>query len=307
MKLFKFLQGWTLPLIGVCGLVFALSSVMARQPEPPVVPLVAPPQSQFEQSIAGIGVVEPRGEVIAIGTELSGIVRDVFVEAGQDVQAGDPLFSLDQRQIDSEIAALEASLESAVIQSQDAAQQFAIVERIKDKRAVSEDEFDRRKFANLLGQTRMKEIDAQLAQARTTKERLITRAPSAGRILDVNVRPGEFAGAGVLAEPLIRMGDVTVLHVRVEIDEEMAINLRPESSASAIPRGSPDQKYKLLFIRREPYIRSKQNLAVAGQRVDTRVAQVVYALDPAVNNVYVGQQMDVFIHNEDPSKVVQTQ
>lgn len=48
-------------------------------------------------------------------------------------------------------------------------------------------------------------------------------------------------------------------------------------------------------MRFEPYVRAKQNLAVAGQRVDTRVLQIIYALPEAASDRFVGQQMDVFV------------
>ena len=47
----------------------------------------------------------------------------------------------------------------------------------------------------------------------------------------------------------------------------------------------------------KPYVRPKQNLAVAGQRVDTRTLQIIYAINKHSNNLFVGQQMDVFVEN----------
>jgi HlyD family secretion protein len=109
------------------------------------------------------------------------------------------------------------------------------------------------------------------------------------------VRPGEYAPAGVLAAPLVRMGDVSRLHVRVEVDEENAARIRPDSKAEGLFRGDTATRIPLTFVRFEPYVRAKQNLAVAGQRVDTRVLQIIYALPEAASDRFVGQQMDVFV------------
>jgi hypothetical protein len=49
-------------------------------------------------------------------------------------------------------------------------------------------------------------------------------------------------------------------------------------------------------VRFEPYVVPKRSLTGdSTERVDTRVLQIIYALDPAALPVFVGQLMDVFI------------
>jgi hypothetical protein len=114
-------------------------------------------------------------------------------------------------------------------------------------------------------------------------------------ILEVNIRPGEFASAGALIQPLMRMGDVSQLHIRVEIDEENAARINEKNAAQALKRGQTENPVALSFVRFEPYVKPKQNLATANQRVDTRVLQIIYAIPKQLSHIYVGQQMDVFI------------
>jgi len=301
-SLVKKTKGMVLPLIALVAISFALVSVLGRKEAPAKDPLINPPQADYASSVAGIGVVEPKSELMAIGVELPGVVRTVYVKVGDHVKAGDPLFSLDQREADAQIKTLEASLASAKVQAEDADAQFAIVSGVDDKRAVAKDDFNHRKFAKSLALTRINEIKAQLDQAQTTKERMTVKAPIDGQILEVEVRPGEYAQAGALALPLIRMGDVSRLHVRVEIDEQNASRVTPESPAKGYTRGDTKRAIGLTFVRFEPYVRPKQNLAVAGQRVDTRVLQVIYALPEDQKDIFVGQQMDVFIDSAEEPK-----
>jgi HlyD family secretion protein len=296
IKILEKTKGWKLPLIAFVGLAFALFSVFGRPAAPKTEPLVLPPTSSYQSAVAGIGVVEPQSEVIAIGSDLQGLVRTVHVKVGDKVEAGAPLFTLDERDIDAMIKTLEASLAATKIQAQDSAAQFAIVRNIEDKRAVAKDDVNRRKFASELSKARINEVEAQLLQAQTTKERLTISAPIAGEILSVNVRPGEIVGQ-VTGEPLMRLGDTSVLHVRVEIDEENTGKINPLSPAKGIRRGDTKTEIPLKFIRFEPFVRPKQNLAAAGQRVDTRVLQVIYAIGNLKNAPFVGEQMDVFIEN----------
>lgn len=288
-------KNWKLPLIALLSLGFALVSVYVRPAPKQHEPRVTPPQAAYHDSVAGIGVIEPSSELMALGTELPGIVRNVYVTVGAQVEANAPLFALDQRDIDAQIAVLERAVQTAQVQLADANAQYAIVQGLEDERAVAKDDYNRRKFAKQLAATRLEEAGAQLAQARVTKARMTVRSPIAGTILEVNVHPGEYASAGAVSPPLMLMGDTRIFHVRVEIDEENAVNVRASSPARAMVRGKPSQSYPLSFVRFEPYVRAKQNLATAGQRVDTRVLRIIYALPPVKNTFFVGQQMDVYI------------
>ena len=56
-------------------------------------------------------------------------------------------------------------------------------------------------------------------------------------------------------------------------------------------------------MRVEPYVVPKKSLTGDNtERVDTRVLQVIYAMDVTDRPIYVGQQMDVFIDVGDGAK-----
>lgn len=309
------LREWMLPIIACFGVLMAIFTVMTRKDLEKKDPLVPPPQTTYKVAVAGIGVIEPLSELIAIGVELPGVVREVLCKVGDQVTQGTPLFALDTRDADAQILVLEAAIAGAKIQADDMAQQFELVRNVIDKRAVSKDEYNRKYFAMRLAREKLKEMQAQLQQARTTRDRLIIKAPISGRILEINIHPGEYASAGVLTPPLMRMGDVSQLVVRTEVDEEFAQKVDPVQQATGYPRGANKEPLKLSFLRFEPFIKPKQNLAVAGSRIDTRVLQVLYTIDHAGSDVFVGQQMDVFINaekqekpdSEDTSKMLQGQ
>lgn len=99
-----------------------------------------------------------------------------------------------------------------------------------------------------------------------------------------------------MSTPLIRLGDLDRLHIRVDIDENDAWRFKPETRAVAFLRGNRDLKAELVFVRTEPYVTPKTSLTGSStERVDTRVLQVIYSFDRHVLPAYVGQQMDVFI------------
>jgi HlyD family secretion protein len=136
------------------------------------------------------------------------------------------------------------------------------------------------------------------AQARvvaTDLERLVVRAPIAGQVLRLNVRLGEFASAGPLSSPLVSMGAVDPLHVRVQIDEEDAARISSGAPAQGSLRGDAGNRIPLTFVRFEPQAIPKTNLNGGGERIDTRVVEAIYAFNRGDISAFVGQQMDVFV------------
>jgi multidrug resistance efflux pump len=207
--------------------------------------------------------------------------------------------------------------------------QLSRAEAMEDARSLSVEEIARRRFAVATAAARVAQADAgfaeaqaqvallkagtwapdiavarsQVAEAQAAVEavkieldRRIVRAPIDGRVLQSNIRVGEFAQAGPLASPLMLVGSVDPLHVRIDVDEHEAWRVKPGARAEAFVRGNKDIKTTLTFVRFEPFVIPKRSLTgESTERVDTRVLQVVYAFDPSGLPIYVGQQMDVYI------------
>src|SRR5436305_13539361 len=106
-----------LPLLAVGLLVFAIIHVVrASQTPPDPLPPAEPPRTPFGLTVAGAGIVEAETENINVGSALAGVVLEVYVpveKVGQRVKAGDPLFRVDDRHLQAQLAYLEANLAAA--------------------------------------------------------------------------------------------------------------------------------------------------------------------------------------------------
>ena len=92
-----------------------------------------------------------------------------------------------------------------------------------------------------------------------------------GQVLQLHVRPGQYAGP-VWNEPLIVLGDIHGLHVRVDIDEQDLPDFSPGSQAVATLKGRPQVRFPRTFFDTETYVIPKQYLTGSNtERVDTRV------------------------------------
>ncbi len=162
-------------------------------------------------------------------------------------------------------------------------------ELIRIKRGTWQEDLD-------VAQASVELSESQIENIKINLERLTVTAPTDGQVLQLNVRPGQYA-AMAWKEPMIVLGDVQTLHVRVDIDENDLPWFEKNAKAIATLKGRPGVKFPLTFQYVEPYVVPKQSLTgYNSERVDTRVLQVVYSLpDNRPLDVYVGQQMDVYL------------
>lgn len=312
------LPKYTLPVLAVLGFSFGIYSVVqGNQPTPVSQPIAQPADSPFATFIAGAGIIEAKSQNIAIGTPLGGIVKEVTVKVGDKVQAGMPLFRLDERETLADLAVHRADLVKAkagVGEAEatllDTKTLLGLAEAVTDRRAISIEELDRRRNAHKISQARLESARAQVLQAeavlaatQTTHDRLVVRAPVDGMVLQVNVHPGEYAQASLNPTPLMVLGNLDQLHIRVDIDENDAWRFRKEGRAVAYLRGNRQFKTDLQLAWVEPYVIPKRSLTGdSTERVDTRVLQALYSFDRATLPAYVGQQMDVFIEAPEIAK-----
>ena len=221
----------------------------------------------------------------------------------------------------------EAALKKADVELNEARVQFEMVKGLENSKALSLQEINRRKFnfeqAEALQQqaqsslTKIKEgtwkPDLEIAhletlQAKSNIERMeseiqrtVIRSPIDGIVLQVKVHEGELPSAVNAKGALMIVGDTDELYLKVSINQFEAPYFIPDAPAVAFLRGNGKVKFDLKFIRLEPYLVNKQNLTnEITEKVDTRVLQVIYQINRENQNIFVGQQMDVFIQAEFP-------
>lgn len=297
----KSMKRFILPLAALTALIFGVISVVRSQPKRVATnPPSPPPVSSYAQTVAAVGLVETSTENIAVGTEIAGVVSNVYVDVGDRVKAGDALFSIDSRSTRAELTTRQAAVQVAEAALAEAKYQLELGQRLTDQRVLSIEENKNRGFAAQKADAQLAQTRAQLKSVETDLERLTVRAPVDGHVLQVKVHLGEFAPTGVLPIPLILLGSVDKLHVRVDVEEHEAWRVRPDAKATAAVRGNSNLKTPLTFVRFEPFVVPKKSLTGdSTERVDTRVLQVIYQIDDGNLPLFVGQQMDVFIDAND--------
>lgn len=314
-------------------------------------PMVPPSIGPYRFQIAGTGIVEPNSENIYIGTPVNRIVEHVFVKVGDKVTKGQPLFSLDNRDLAANLEVQKASYESAKAKLQKyqsfprpedlaisemalnsakealnlAQSQNEMVLQLQDQRAISQEERNRRLFAYKQAEAKWQQAqadyektklgtwkpDLEIAEfeasqakanvdlANTEIERTTIRSPISGTILQVKIHEGELPPADNYRTPVMVIGNIDPLYVRVSINQIEIPLFNPEASATAFLQGDITTAFPLEFIRVEPFLVAKQNITNdINEKIDTRVLQILYRIKNEGHPIFVGQQMDVFIETQ---------
>ena len=141
-----------------------------------------------------------------------------------------------------------------------------------------------------------KVADADVGMLQTDLAQSEVKAPIDGTVLRVNARAGEFAAAGTLREGLVVMGQLTPLHIRVDVDELDAWRFDPKGKAVAVLRGGKIVEFPIEYVRTVPVVIPKRTLTGENsERIDTRVMEMIYRFTQDNPKVLPGQLLDVYI------------
>ena len=206
--------------IAVGSLVAAACSKPAP-PRPPAEVTVAPvlgrqvaDWDEFTGHFESVDAVEIRPRV-------SGFVQRVAFTEGTLVRRGDPLFYIDPRPYEADVARAEAELARARTRAELAEGEHARAQRLVATQAISREELDARSSSRAEGDAAVKAAAAALVTARLNLEWTVVRAPIAGRVGRAAITPGNLVQAGPPAATLLTtIVSLDPIYVYFDSDEQ---------------------------------------------------------------------------------------
>lgn len=214
---------YVVPLLAVLMLGFAvLHVVRSAEEKPAAAPPLAPAEAPFEQTLAATGVIEASTANVAVASPLPGIVAHVFVKAGEHVEAGAPLFALDDCPLLAERRVRETRLATAQaelrrLESLPRAEELpSSAARIREGRALHRERtlnHDRGKelFAkNLIGADELEQRQAMMEAAREQ----LARAEAEDRLLKAGASETDRA----IARARIAEAEAMVRQVQTDLE-----------------------------------------------------------------------------------------
>jgi multidrug efflux system membrane fusion protein len=146
------------------------------------------------QELRLFGTVEAFSTV-AIKSQISGILTKVAVDEGQDVKAGDLMFTIDVRPAQAAQKQAEANLARAQVQRDNAKKELDRQAELRKKGVASENDYDQAQTTFAAMSATVMAEEAALENAKLQVEYCTIRAPLAGRIGELKVQEGNLVKA----------------------------------------------------------------------------------------------------------------
>jgi membrane fusion protein, multidrug efflux system len=181
--------------------------------------------------VDAIGTVTPISSV-ALKSRLETTIVAVHFEDGAKVNEGDPLFTLDSRQIDAQIEQAEGVLAKDQAQLEGAQRDLRRYNDLVGKGATTQVNVDNARTQSDILTGTIKADQAALDNLKVQKSYTTIRAPFAGRISAANVKVGNFVRPADTA-PLAVVNQMAPVYVSFAVPQRVLVDLR-ESMAKGV-------------------------------------------------------------------------
>src|SRR3954468_6188049 len=174
--------------------------------------------------VDSIGTVTPT-RCVALKSRLETTIVAVHFEDGAKVNEGDPLFTLDSRQIDAQIEQAEGVLAKDQAQLEGAQRDLRRYNDLVGKGATTQVNVDNARTQSDILTGTIKADQAALDNLKVQKSYTMIRAPFAGRISAANVKVGNFVRPADLT-PLAVINQMAPVYVSFAVPQRVLVDLR---------------------------------------------------------------------------------
>ncbi len=240
------------------GIMLLMLAGCARQapekpaaPPPPPVKVADVQQRDMPVEVSGLGRVEPY-LTVTLRPQVAGQIMEVHFKEGDDVQAGQPLFSLDARPFEAELHQAEGTLARDVALAQDAQFEAQRQEGLREQKITAEREYQTAAAQAAATAAAVQADRAAVEQARLQLDYCTIRAPISGRTGSRLADPGNIVKANETA--LVTINQVMPIYVSFSVPEARREEIKRQRANGRLPiqaylePNEPPESGELTFI-----------------------------------------------------------
>jgi membrane fusion protein (multidrug efflux system) len=255
--------------------------------------------SRLEDKLTLPAEVEPR-ENLWVKAEVPGQVVEIMVEEGQIIQKGQVLVKLDDRDYRSRLARIQANYKLAKLD-------YERYVALSEQKIASQSKKDET-------EARLKDLTAQLTEARLALGRTRITSPISGRLNELKAEKGDFLTMSQDVAQILQFDEVKVT-VGVPESDVAAIFDLDEAEVIIEALGNRRVKGKKIFLSRQPRSLARlYNLELGIPNEDGRILPGMFAKVELIKKVYpsalavplyavITQGNDRFVYVEKDGKV----
>lgn len=201
--------------------------------QPPVaVRLVAAIERNVPVEIPAFGTVQPRATAV-VKAQVGGLLQKVLFTEGQEVRAGDPLFTIDPRPFDAALAAAEARIEQARTEGRNATKELERLKDLATRGIAAQETLDTASTRSEAAAAALRVAEAVRDSAKIEREYCDIRAPISGVAGTLQVKPGNLLKAGEAA--LVTINQIAPVDVHFTVPQDRLATIRGRLAQSPAP------------------------------------------------------------------------
>jgi HlyD family secretion protein len=240
--------------------ILLLSSVTSchKKDKPYVYETTVVKKGSIVNTITATGTVQADTTVL-IGTQVSGVIKKIYVDFNSHVKKGQLLAELDKTPLQTQVQQAQASLDDS---KSEVAFQSATYERYKallDKKLVAQADYDQVKYSYDKAMANLKTAQAGYDKAIVNLNYASIYSPIVGVVLNRAVDQGQTVAASFSTPNLFTIGnDLTQMQVQANVDEADIGVLRTSQPVDFTVDAFPNETFKgtVRQIRLQPVVTS---------------------------------------------------
>jgi HlyD family secretion protein len=219
--------------------VDAAAAAKQKANQAQTISVIAPGRETITRSINATGTLAARREVPVGVVGEGGQVTRVYFDAGDWVEQGQVLASIDRSVQVQQAVALDAQISVARADAQLAQNELDRAMKLVERGFISKADVDRKTATRDSARARVNVAIAQLNETRARNARLDIRAPVSGYVLERTVEPGQTVGGG--NGILFRLAKGGEMELQAQLSEDDLAMVSEGITASVTPVGTDRQ------------------------------------------------------------------
>ncbi|WP_312288509.1 efflux RND transporter periplasmic adaptor subunit [Chryseobacterium gleum] len=219
---------------------------------------VKPEMGDISNSITATGTIQPV-DTVAVGTQVSGIIKNIYVDFNSTVKKGQLLATLDPDLLKFQSEQIKANLQNA--KSNLAYNEINInrQSQLYKVGAISKADYDNATNQYNAAKAQVNAVTAQLSTADKNLSLTNIYSPIDGTVLNRNVSEGQTVASSFSTPTLFSIAkDLTKMRVRASVDEADIGNVKVGQKATFTVDAFPDETFdgEVSEVRLHPTVSS---------------------------------------------------
>jgi HlyD family secretion protein len=219
---------------------------------------VKPEMGEISNSITATGTIQPV-DTVAVGTQVSGIIKNIYVDFNSTVKKGELLATLDPDLLQYQSQQIKANLQNA--KSNLAYNEINInrQSQLYKVGAISKADYDVATNQYNAAKAQVGSVTAQLSTANKNLSLTNIYSPIDGTVLNRNVSEGQTVASSFSTPTLFSIAkDLTKMRVRASVDEADIGNVKVGQKATFTVDAFPDETFdgEVSEVRLHPTVSS---------------------------------------------------